>query len=891
MLEDQFDNSFCCRGSVLLISVISCLLLISGIASAATTGAVAGFVSSSSGDVIVGASVVIEDTPFGSMTDMNGEYYIPRLSPGTYTVTARMMGMGSLTIEGVTVVSGQISRIDFTLEEFTSGETVIQVTDQRSLILENVPSTIHVIDRSEIETMPVAGVLDIVQRQPGITAQGGEIHVRGGRSGEVAFLLDGVSMRSPVTNAFVSSVPLSALSEASITTGGLSARYGNVMSGVVNLVTREGGSSYEGEFHIRYGDMTAFGYENEARNYSEPSENDNYRSDCINCELAFGGPEPITSYILPAIGIELPGSVTFFGACEWIRSGYNLEDSRSNWENNWQNLLNGSGKLTWRPTGGTRIWVNGHYYYRQNGWDEWSWSMLDHPAYISEEPYMAQNPDYAIPIRFEEDYGVTTGLTQMLGERSFIDFKVSWNRFCQWQRIRNSDGGYLGEGFSPSDWMFFTAIQPRVIDSTGFYHSGIHPDVWLESSNYVTTGKLDYTSKLNTIMELSTGLEANYYDLYDYSAYVESWLTTYASLWKAYPYSGSAYAELSSRFTGGLVLNTGLRFDYFEPNADLVSPDNLEFHAASAKYQVSPRIGMTNPVSDRDVFFCTYGHYFQMPNMNQMYFGTDYNANEAATIVGNPDLDAQRTVSYEAGLRHRFSNRFSLAVSGFYKDITGLVRTSSHYDQSLGEYFHYSNDESHGTVRGMEVTLLRLPGDYLSGNINYTYSVSKGRYSSATDQFEYSALGDTIPPTEDNYLDWDQRHAASAYLNYSVPRGSGPRVYGVYPMEGIELAIDCAYGSGFPYSPPSGASVIPLVNTERYPWTMQTDAKLSRRFWVNPLEFRASITIFNLFNRTNVDRIFDAAYYQSTGEPGGIMGNPGAYSPARHFLLSLDIYF
>jgi outer membrane receptor protein involved in Fe transport len=888
MLSNSFKTDRTCR---FILSLISCLLLIAGAASASTTGTIAGFVTDSSGDVLIGASVVIEGTPFGSMTDSNGEYYIPRLSPGEYTVTARMVGMGSVTIEGVAVVSGQISRMDFSLEESTSGGTVIQVSDQRNLILENVPSTIHVIDRAEIETMPVAGVLDIVQRQPGISSQGGEIHVRGGRSGEVAFLLDGVSMRSPVTNAFVSGVPLSALSEASITTGGLSARYGNVMSGVVNMVTKEGGSEYEGEFHIRHGDMTVFGYENESRNYSEPSENDNYRSDCINCEMAFGGPEPITSYLLPAIGIRLPGEVRFFGACEWMRSGYNLEDSRGNWENNWQNLINGSGKITWRPSGRTRIWVNGHYYYRQNGWDEWTWSLYDHSAYINEEPYLAQNPDWAIPIRFEEDYGVTAGLTQMLSERSFIDFKVSWNRFCQWQRIRAEGGGYLGEGFSPSDWIFFSAIEPRVADSTGFYHSGIHPDVWLESNNYVTTAKLDYTGKLNTIMELSAGLEANYFDLYDYSAYVHDWLTTYASLWKAYPYSGSAYAEVSSRFSGGLVLNTGLRFDYFQPNTDILSSDDFEVHPASAKYQVSPRIGMTNPISDRDVIFCTYGHYFQMPNMNQMYFGTDYNASETATIVGNPDLDAQSTIGYEVGLRHRFSNRSSLAASGFYKDITGLVRTSSHYDESLGDYFQYSNDESHGSVRGMELTFLMLPGDNISGSINYTYSVAKGRYSSSTSQFEYSTQGDTIPPGEDNYLDWDQRHAASAHLNYSLPRGSGPRVYGIYPVEGMELAIDWSYGSGYPYSPPSGASQMPRVNTERYPFTMQTDVKLSRRFWVDPLEFRASLTVYNVFNRSNIDRIFDTAYYQSTGEPGGIMHNPGAYSPARHFLLSLDIYF
>ena len=879
------------RCSTLLTAVVFSLLLISGITSAATTGTISGFTSSDNGDILVGVSVMIEGTPYGSMTDTNGEYYIPRLSPGTYSVTARMIGMGSVTKEGVTVVSDQITRIDFILEESSSGSTVIQVTEQRNLILENVPSTIHVIDRDEIETMPVAGVLDIVQRQPGITAQGGEIHVRGGRSGEVAFLLDGVSMRSPVTNAFVSSIPLSALSEASIITGGLSARYGNVMSGVVNMVSKEGGSRYEGEFHVHHGDMSVFGYENESRNYSEPSENDNYRSDCVNCELAFGGPEPITSYLLPVIGIDLPGEVRFFGACEWMRSGYDLEDSRGNWENNWQNLVNGSGRLTWRPTGGTKIWFNGHYYYRQNGWDEWTWSLYDHSAYIDEEPYLARNPDYAIPIRFEEDYGFTTGFTQMVSERSFIDFKVSWNRFCQWQRIRAEEGEYLGEGFSPSDWMFFTAFEPRVTDSTGFYHSGIHPDIWLESSNYVTTARLDYTGKLNSIMELSTGLEASYYDLYDYSAYVENWLTTYASLWEAYPYSGSAYAELSSRFSGGLVLNTGFRFDYFEPNAEMVSLDDYSFYKVPVKYHVSPRIGMTNPISDRDVFFCTYGHYFQMPNMNQMYFGTDYNASETATIVGNPDLDAQRTISYEAGLRHRFTNRASMAVSGFYKDITGLVRTSSHYSDSFGDYFQYSNDESYGSVRGMEITFLRLPGDYLSGSINYTYSVARGKYSSSTSQYEYSAQGDTIPPSEDNYLDWDQRHVASAHFSYALSQGSGPLVYGIYPLEGIELAVDCTYGSGFPYSPPSGASDIPQVNTERYPWTMQTNVKLSRRIWVNPLEFRASITIYNMFNRSNLDRIYDVAYYQSTGEPGGIMNNPGAYSPARHFLLSLDIYF
>ncbi len=872
-----------------LVAAVS--LLLSSPVAGATTGTIAGVVTDESGDPLIGATVRIQGTEFGSMTDANGEYYIPRLVPGSYDVTASMVGMGSVAKEGILVVSDQITRTDFVLEQSTSGTTVIQVTEQRNLILANVPSTIHVIDRDEIETMPVAGILDIIQRQPGITPMGGEIHVRGGRSGEVAFLLDGISMRSPITNAFVSSVPLSAISEATVTTGGLSARYGNVMSGVVNLVTKEGGDDYEGELHLGYGDMTVFGYERETRNYSEPSENDNFRSGCGNCELAFGGPEPITSYLLPALGVHVPGKVRFFGAVEWMRSGYDLEDSRGYWENNWQNLLSGSCKLTWRPTGSTKIWGSGHYYYRQNGIDEWQWSRYDHPAYIQGEVFLARNPDYALPIRFEEDYGYTAGLSQMIGDRSFMDLKLSWNRFCQWQRIRDPNGGYIGEEFTPSDWVYYTAFEPRVTDSSGFYHSGIHPDVWLESSNYVSSGRLEFTGKINSIMELSSGLEANYFDLYDYSAYVHDQLTTYSSLWKAYPWSGAAYAEVSSRFSGGLVLNTGLRFDYFQPNADVLVPGELNSRPATEKYQLSPRIGMTNPISDRDVFFCTYGHYFQMPNMNQLYFGTDHAATEAASIVGNPDLEAQHTSSYEAGVRHRFSDRSSIAISAFYKDITGLVRTSSHYDQSQGQFFQYTNDESHGSVRGLEVTVLRLPGDFLSGNVSYTYSVAKGRYSSATAQYEYSMVGDTIPPGEDNYLDWDQRHVASAHLNYAVPRSEGPRILGLRPFQGLELALDWTYGSGFPYSPSSGSSEIPRVNTERYPWTMQTDVKISRRFWIDPLELRANVTIYNLFNRTNLDRIFDTGYYMETGEPGGTQNNPGAYSPARHLFFSLDVYF
>ena len=872
-----------------LLLLTFALLALAGGAPAGTTGKIMGMVTDPSGDPLVGASVIIQGTTYGSMTDAAGEYYIPMLSPGEYTVVARMVGMGSVTKEGVTVVADQSTRIDFQLTQEASGQTVIQVTDQRSLILEDVPSTIHVIDRDEIKLMPVAGILDVVRRQPGVVSRGGALHVRGGRAGEVAYMLDGIEVDSPLLDSYFSPVPLVALQQASITTGGLTAEYGNAMSGVVNMVTREGGDDYSGEIMVRRGEMSEFGWENESRNYSTPAENDNYRSDCWNVEAAAGGPEPITSHLLPLLGVRVPGKARVFGSASWLRSGRNLEDSRGFWENNWQNGLSGSGKLTYRPSGGTRLSLLATYSYRQSGWDEWLWSRYDQSVFIGGDAVLGGNPDYALPIRYREDYGFTFGLTQVLSDQVFLDFKANRGRFCNWRRIRSEDGGFRGEGYGPSDWVAFYLPEPRLADSVGFYHQGVHPDVWLESQSFSNTARVDVTSRFGPSFELKGGVEGRYYDIYDYSVYNNGPGSNFVSLFEAFPYSGSAYLQTTSRFSGGLVVNAGMRYDYFNANTDRFSPADSGVVAVDAKTQLSPRIGITNPVTERDVFFATYGHYFQMPNLNQLYFGTDYSITSDNSIVGNPDLDAERTNAYELGFRHRLTDLSSVAVSAFYKDITGLVRTAQYYSETYNDFFLYENDDSHGNVRGAEVRLLRLPGTWWSGNISYTYSIAKGRYSSPTEAYRYATEGLQINIGEDNYLDWDQRHTADAHLTVECPRGDGPRLAGYPVLEGASLSLDWTWGSGFPYSPPPGQSVIVQVNTERYPFTMQTDLGLARKIWAGPVTMELGITVYNLFDRKNLDKIYDVEWYNETGEPGGVAANPGAWSPARHAVLRMGI--
>ncbi len=863
--------------------------LLAGLLEAGTTGSLSGFVVDAGGDPVIGASVLLEGTVLGAVTGAGGEYHIYAIDPGYFTVTARMVGMTTVSKEGVRVVTDQSTRLDFQLGVEAAGSTVIEVRDQRNLILETVPSTIHVLDRAEMDLMPVPDMLEIISRQPGVVSSGGALHVRGGRAGEVAFLLDGIPVRSPVDNSFSSILPVSAVSEASIITGGATAEYGNAMSGVVNMVSREGGEDYSGEVTVHAGDLREFGYESVSVNYSEPSENDSYRSGCLDAEVSLGGPEPLTASLLPALGIDIPWDMRIFGSARIMQSGRDLEDSRGYWENNWQNVANGSLKLSGRPSASTRFSVLGFYSYRQSGWDEWAWSRMDEPVYIGGTPYLGVDPDYSIPVRYQETGGVTASLTRMFSDDSFVEARLNQNRFCHWRRISNPDGGYFGEAYSPSDWLSVFFPEPRIADSLGFFHSGLHPEVWLESRSTVTNGRIDYTDRITDIVELKAGVEGAYYDIYDYSVYLSDAGSAGVSLWRAYPSSGALYGQAVFRFGGGMVLNTGLRYDVFLPNCSRLDMAEGTIVDVESKQHISPRIGVTNPVTDRDVFFATYGHYFQMPNMNEMFYGTDYNLSSIYSIVGNPDLEAEQTVAYEAGVRHRMTDRASLAFSAFYKDITGLVRTTGYDSESYNYYYLYENDDSHATVWGVETKLLRIPGDWWSCSAGYSYSVARGRYSSSAQSWEYGSEGITIPQTSDSYLDWDQRHTADASLGFSVPPSEGPEIFGANVFERTGLVLDCTYGSGFPFSPPPGGPVQTELNTERYPWNMQVDAGISRAFEAGGIEAEAGITVYNVFDRRNLINIFDTGYYLETGEPGGSVGNPGAWAPARHAFAKVGI--
>ncbi len=843
---------------------------------ASPSGIIAGLVLDGSGDPLVGATVNIEGTVFGAMTSSRGEFVISAVSPGEYTLVARMVGRATSRVERVTVQSDNTSIVNFELEEDAFGSTVISVVQSRSHILRDVPATAYQLDLSEMRTMATSRIVDVVAAQPGVVQQDGELHVRGGRSGEVDYVLDGISLRSPMDNRFNFDIPISAVSGATLMTGGLSIEYGNTLSGVVDLIGREGGERFEASITGRLGDMTSSMLSSGEQVFMESIDIDQCRKDLMNVEFTLSGPEPLTGSILPGeTSISVSGQAS--------ASGDNNLDSRGYWSYNSLNDGSCIAKITNKPFPRTNISLSALGSYREHGWNQWAWNHYEELSFSEGEILPPKDQDYAIPAMFNQTEGLIFNLSQLLGEKTSFSFTAGTVRFENWNRIFDREGGYLGEDMNTLYWLFQYSPPSLIEDTLGFYYNGVHHNVWHDSKSTVSTAMANLDITPNPRMRLKLGIAGSYFDLYQFNVYHLSPGNSYVSLWKAYPHSASAFAQGSYRFSGGVITTAGLRMDYFDANTSSFSLEEGVAEDVDAKIHLSPRFSFSVPFSERSLFFTTYGQYFQMPSMNSLYLQTTYNTGAERVIAGNPDLDPELTTLFEVGIRQELDNFTDLALSFYNKDITGLVSTE---DKSEGEYYVFSNDDSHGNVRGLEFSLTRAPESNLSGQIFYTLSIAKGRYSSMLQRYNYAQYGEFYVSREDTYLDWDQTHQAGVSVGLSSFSGEGPLWAGVHPFENSALSVSWSFGSGMPYSIPTQSSALIESNTERRPFTMQTDLSLSRSFDMGERSISFMMSANNLFNRRNIIHIYDNTLFHSTGDPTGISGNPRSWSPARHFLLS-----
>lgn len=899
-------------------------------ATAGTTGKIAGRVTDSDGTPLIGATVMIIGTTYGAMTDSNGEYFIINLQPGTYDLMSRMVGMSEQTQNGASVIVDMTTRMDFVLNPMTVGSTVITVTDQRGMILRDVTSSVSVVSRDEIRTMPVAGIADVVNQQAG-AVNDGQLHLRGGRGGEVAYLVDGVSQVDPNGQMSDQGLPLSAVAETSVTTGGFGAEYGDAQSGIINVVTREGGNNYTGSIGMNGNDFSALGLSDGwtwgypgaffagTRSLEEHAVNKpaGFAEARLTAEVALGGPEPLTQVLLPAMGLDVGADVRFFGTFKWLQNGGGPDESYGYNFNNGSEQYIGNLKLTIKPNPRTKLNFTGYYRDMQIGWYSpvsafgWDWSRFEVPYEdpLSGEMVGGESIKYGLPDRFITNYSMGFAWTQTLSDASFMEFKLNQYVASEERRIQDPEGGFLGQGWTAADWLNYTPT--RITDAQGFYRGGASRIAWFDARSTISTARVDFTSQVNQQHQLKFGVEGKYYDVYEYNVDTASGGNVYFSDFHNFPHAGSAYLQDKMEYRG-MIVNAGLRFDYFDPNydsypADLSDPINPGTGSedpdhirnpvsVSAKYHLSPRVGFSHPITERDVLHFTYGHYFQVPDFNNMFSGANFDLAGAYPQVGNPDLAAESTIAYEVGVKHQFDDLTLLDVTGYYKDITGLLDMRSENFTAVDSYDIFINGD-YGNVRGAEFTLMRRPSNFISFSGNYTYSIAKGKSSSATQNYNYAWAGWVIPKRE-SFLDWDQRHMVNANFDFRIPRGEGPVWGSTRFLQGLGLSLQWNYGSGLPYNASAQGTADPEINGVRLPFTMNTDARLNKMWWLGDTSLNVYVWVLNLFDRTNVDSIVrnGEAWYDAdqTGDgipdhdPRGGTCDPGAYAMRRQIRFGID---
>lgn len=314
-----------------------------------------------------------------------------------------------------------------------------------------------------------------------------------------------------------------------------------------------------------------------------------------------------------------------------------------------------------------------------------------------------------------------------------------------------------------------------------------------------------------------------------------------------------------------IIINAGLRIDLFQPNEvvpinyrtesfNIGSERNLE--DASLKYQISPRVGFSFPISSSGAFHGSYGHFFQMPAFERMYNEPLVSLTRfqlEGRRLGNADLEAERTIAYEIGLQQGVTTDISVDVTAYYKDFRNLLGIEQLTTVDLVKYQRYINRD-YGYSKGITIDFQKR-GKFINGGVNYTLSFANG---SSSDPNALNLINTAVQIGGEDVvfverkilsLDWDQRHEINAYINFVQP-------------DDWSIGLVGYFNSGVPYSPTfvERYDLAPREyrNSEFKPSRWSVDLKAKKNIHFFGIDAILFLKVDNLFDHLNHERVFSS---------------------------------
>jgi outer membrane receptor protein involved in Fe transport len=866
---------------------------------AGVTGKIAGaIIDKKTGNQIPGANIVLVGTSMGTVSDMDGSFVILQVPPGKYSLRTSIIGYAQTVVQDVEVRIDQTSRVDFGLQpEVIKGETITIVAERKAVKADVSTSSTSILS-AELTALPVSNVTGVVGMQAGVRG----LDIRGSMANSSLFLVDGITMRDPRNNDPISTVPLNAVEAISIERGGFSAEYGQVQSGIVNVVTREGAKEkYQVSAEFKYSppqakyfgispyDANSFwlrpylddqvawngtdaGWDKyTARQYPKfegwnsisrtSMTNDKPNDDLspvgaqnvflwqhrrkpvtdqpdYDIDAGFGGP-------VPGISKQL-GNLRFFSSYRRHREMLLIPLTRDDYVDNDLMVqvisdITPSMKLRFTAMSGARYTMLDNWVY---GWD-------------------VRNPDRIVN-RTGGQYGegiFSTGWFSLddIKYRSFagkLTHAVSQKTYYEVSLERLSRTFYARPPARYDTTKNFEIVPGYFIDSGPF---GYNPELGAKAINSMGMGghacrytddtrvsvmkfKADFTSQINNQHMIKTGLEFDYNQINLFYRVLQD--TTKRN---DNPILAAFYVQ-DKMEAKGFIVNAGLRLDYSNANSDWynVDPYNAAFFSTKynrstdyptqktkGQFQLSPRLGISHPVTENSKLFFNYGHFMQMPSYETV-FNVTRSSTKKLNALGDANLPLAKTISYELGYDHSlFDNQLLIQAAAFYKDVSDQQLTVTYYGIQDISYTKTTGN-GYGDIRGFELTLKKPMGRWWNGFANFTYQASKnGQFGRAQVYQDPSQQARYDQATSNLYQNRPiPQPYARVNLSFFTPSDFGPQTAGIGFMNDwmVNVLFDWQKGAFVTWNPKQIAAItFNLRSTDMTNLTLRISKKFAMR--------------------------------------------------------------
>lgn len=854
--------------------------------SAGTTGKISGKVTDAeTGEALIGINVLIEGTTQGAASEIDGTYIINNVEPGTYTLIFSGVGYQKKIVTNVTVSSDFTTRIEMQLSSEAIGLEAVIVQAEKPLVRKDLTSSQVSIDANQINTLPVENVNQILTLQAGITEDaGGSIHIKGGRESEISYNVNGISIANPYDNSRSVNIATNAIQELSVVSGTFNAEYGNALSGVINSITKEGSVDYTGSLTYSTGD------------YFSSRENIFFNIDDVNpvnnqvFEFTFGGPVPLVNNFVtfffsgrydddkgylygvrqhnPTDFILYPGTDSMIVQATGDGKIVSMNPNKS---------ISTNAKITFKPA--PAIKINYDLLYSNSQYQIYDNSFYSHD--------MKYNPD-ANYRRYNGGLFNSLEIRHVLSNSTFYSLKGSYkiNKYKRYlYPLLDASGNEVDfsagddiTGLLPDQRYQNTTRRSAIAENT-FSSGGTLNDHFYQMTR--TYGaKLDLTSQLDPSHEIKFGAEYKYHTLYleDFTVirdndntlpYIPLLSTSQHDKYTRKPIEFSLYIQDKMEFES-MIINAGIRMDYFDPNAkysanttypspnDPSIPSYIDKNSilknAETKLQISPRIGISFPITDKGIIHFSYGHFFQIPNFTYLYRNPDFKYEASGTpSFGNANLNPEKTITYELGLQQQLLDNLAFDVTGYVKDVRDLL-AQQEIQAQLGKSYIVWINKDYGNIKGITFSLRkrRETGELFGATLDYTYQTTEGSdtrgVSSNAAFFDLSSGRQS--EKEPYLLDWDRAHTLNATINFGG--------------ESWNATFVGRLGSGLPYSPDFLDKPIYFKkNSDRRPSQMIVDVLIDKTFNLFNVGLTIFLKIFNLFDTLNENSV-----YLDTGRAG-----------------------